>query len=998
MFRNRLLYLIFSVFSILLFLAAVGSLHTVQGQSAVHQAKKDTISADADSIHRKKVAASEAAGYPNSAMYLTDKGALSEVNMDAVSNLPYLGINQMLVGRATGIDVRTPSAEPAKRNSLFIRGTASLLLSQKDLLNSQPLYIVDGVPLILEHPFAYDIQRFHFNRLGTETDLLSFINVNDIQSIKVLKDFAATAKYGPSAANGVVSITTKSPVVGKMKVTVNAYVQALLHPEVKVVNAEWERDFRFPFYSKYAGIKEYGNYPVYLSDSASVNYYGPANWDELYYSNGFGDGLQASASGGNELASFRFSLGQLSQDGVADKTGMNRYNVSFGINIIPFNNFRVTTFVQAATLKRKRNHSLKSIMGDEDYIFNLENPPSPNKASFRKFYKDLEGSIDNNKNNSVRLLANIQYDFFRHFTVNARLGIDYNQNFRQLFIPSSLSDGNNFISDFDGINRMLVLDNSINYANTFSEKHHLSVSVGQYDQWSKWRYDFGKAYKGYNDYIKIYAPGTISNHQGTSNDFRLTFNYKDYTSANLASFYANIDYDFFNKYFLSLYLRNDGSSNVSRGHRWMFSPTVAAKWRLSEEAFLKHSDVVTSWDLRASWGKIGKMVMNEYYKGGPFYNVDAGWDGTPNISTYNSYPVLNAPFGTGYVPSGTEWPYVTQTNIGTDVSLFNSRLNLKADVYEKIDHNLLLKVPVTEEYGYTGIVKNGLSVKNYGYEVEIQGTVVDKPEFNWMSSLSLFSNKNKLLALPNGLDQIVIDDHLFKVGQPIDQYWVYVNRGIYNTDAEIPKKPATNEPMDYHGFSLQAGDPNWEDINKDGAITSADKILKGSLSPTVKGGFFNAFHYKNLSFSALFTYAFGREVINQALANRFDFANREGKTAPEAIKDVTFWQIVPGDFASIPRYNPWSKVNPYQSDQTLFLEKASYIKLRSATLSYSFHTKWMEKANIELLRVYVTGNHLWSWTNYSGGDPEAVDYFGYDQGAYNWSFPRSFTLGFNFQF
>ncbi len=997
--NDMLLHFLFKGFLVFLLGTVTVFINEVNAQQVLYKSHQDSTNIDSSGqLQPKGVVLKAQTGYPNSALFKKEKGAISKVNMDIVQNLPYLDINQMLVGRVTGTDVRTPTAEPAKRNSLFIRGTSSFLLDEKDVMNAQPLYVVDGVPLILDHPFAYDIQRFKFNRLGTESNLLSFINVNDIASIKVLKDFAAIAKYGPSAANGVVSITTKSPVVGKMKVSVNSYLETLIHPEIKPVNARWERSFRMPFYDKYAGTEQYGNFPVYLSDSASMNYFGPANWDRLYYKNGFGDGIQASASGGNKLAAFRFSIGQLSQDGVADKTGMNRYNVSFGINIIPFHNFKATTYVEAATMKRERNHSLQSRIGDEDYIFNLTNPPAPNKLSLKKYYHDLKDGIDKNKNNSIRVLANLQYDFFDHFTINSRFGIDYKQNFRQLFIPSDLSEGNNFVSDFDGLNRLLVLDNSMNYENLINNKHHLSVAVGEYQQWMKWRYGFSKAYKGYNDYIKIYAPATGGSNAGASNDFRLTFNYKDYTHANLASFYAHVDYDFVGKYFLSLYLREDGSSNVSAENRWLFSPTVSAKWKLSKEDFMKESSVIDDWDLRASWGRIGRMVMNEFYKGGPLYNVDAGWNGNPNISTYNSYPVLNGSFGTGFIVSGTEWPFVTQTDVGTDISLFKQRLHMKLDVYSKVDHNRMLSIPVSEEYGYTGVIKNGVDVKNEGYEVELSGSIVDKNNFNWTSGLRIYGNQNKLLALPNGLDQIIINNRLFKVGQPIDKYWVYINDGIYDSEADIPTNPSTNAPMDYHGFPMHAGDPKWEDVNGDHSIDNNDKVLEGSPNPKVRGGFFNAFHYRGFSLSALFSYAFGRKIINQALANRFDFANREGKRSAESIKDVTFWQIVPGDYSNIPRYNPWSIVNPYQPNQTLFLEKADYIKLRSVTLSYDFHGKWMQKANIDLLRVYVTGNHLWTWTNYQGGDPRAIDYFGYDQGAYNWSFPTSFTLGLNFQF
>ena len=182
------------------------------GQGVLFKSK-DTTSVNADSIAFSKVISThrDTAGYlPNNELFLkrSMNGAVSSADVSEVKKLPYTSIDQMLIGRVTGVDVRTPTAEPGKRNSVFIRGTSSLLLGNRDLFYAQPTYVVDGVPLILDHAFAYDIQRFDFNRLGTETNLLSFLDINDIESIEVLKDFAASAKYGPNAANGVINIVT----------------------------------------------------------------------------------------------------------------------------------------------------------------------------------------------------------------------------------------------------------------------------------------------------------------------------------------------------------------------------------------------------------------------------------------------------------------------------------------------------------------------------------------------------------------------------------------------------------------------------------------------------------------------------------------------------------------------------------------------------------------------------------------------------------------------
>lgn len=995
-------YAFFRKSMLLLTVLLTGLVMAASGQESLYH-NKDSAAAQIDSakwFRNYPLQARDTTGYfPNSELYLHNSGAVSGVGMKDTRELPYNSINQMLIGRATGVDVRIPTSEPGKRSSVFIRGTSSLLLQNSDLFYAQPTYVVDGIPLILDHPFAYDVETFGVNRLGTEMDLLSFLNVNDIESIEVLKDFDASAKYGPLAANGVISITTKGPRTGKMRVSVNSWIGLSLRPRVDAINGTWERNFRMPFYEKYANADQWRSFPAYLADSTQSRYFGPANWDDIFYRNGLGDGIQADVSGGSRLANFRFSIGQQSQQGVADRTGMQRYGLNFGINIMPVPNLLITTYAFGAAEIRHPNNFIRDRIDNEDYILNLENPPSPNKTYLQQYYDYLSQGIDKNRNNSARILANAQYSFAQHFSLNSRFGIDYGQNFKSLFIPTTVADGNNFVSDFDGLNKSLVLDNSLRYENTFAEKHHFDFTVGEYDQWEKWRYDYGKAYKGNSDYIKTYTPGDATHNSGNTYNFRLTANYKDFTGSNLASFYGNIGYDYLGKYFFSLYLREDGSSNVPAANRWLFSPTLSAAWNITKEDFMQNSlPWVSNLKLRASWGRVGRLLMDEFYKGGPVYNVDAGWDGNPNPSTYNGFPELNAAFGLGYISPNIQWPYVEQTNIGVDFGLFHDRLKATVDAYSKVDHNLLLKVPTQEEQGYTGIVENGMDVQNYGVEFSVNADVVRQHDFSWSAGLSIYTNQNKLLKLPGGLTDITMGNRRFLVGKPIDRYWVLINQGIYNSDAEIPVNPATGQRMSYQGIPLRAGDPKWKDLSGDYVIDDKDRVMRGRLSPAEAGGFTNTLRYKSLELTFLFNYAFGRKVIDQTLADRFDFANREGVDALSGVKEVNFWQILPGNYQSIPRYNPWSDVNPYQANQTLFLYDASYVKLRSVTLTYDFHGKKLEKAGINMLRVYATGNNLLTLTRYPGGDPEAIDYFGYDQGYYNWAFPVSFTLGFNLQF
>ncbi len=612
-------------------------------QKKVFNKADSSKSASSDATERLKqlpVSVLDTAGYiRNTDMMLRNRGAISSPDLDQARKLPYFGVNALLSGRVAGVDVRTPTAEPGKRNALFIRGASGLLLKNGDIFAAQPLYVIDGMPIQYDHAFAYDIQRFDFNRIGSEIDPLSYIDPNDIRSIEVLKDAAATAKYGPAASAGVIQISTKGPRTGELRVEVDGYAGMSLKPSLKVINGRWERDFRLPFYDKYATAEQYRSFPAYLADSTNAQYYGAADWDEAYYRNGWMTGLHAGVSGGSRLASFRFGVGQASQK-AQDNTMARRYNVHFGINISPVKRLDWSTYLSAAMVNRERNQSLRDRMGDQDYILNLDRPPSPNKSLLEAYYGYLENGIDRNRNNNVRALNNLTYTFTPYLKFNSRFSIDYSQNFRDLFVPSTVSDGNNFASNFDGLQTRMTFDNSLEFSRYFGKKHQLTITAGQFNQWDRWRYMYGKGYRGKSDYIKIYDPSEAGNPDNGSHNLRLTANFKDRIRAALASFYGNFAYDYDGKYSVMVYLRQDGSSNVQEDNRWKLFPTVAASWNVKNENFLKTSRTFSTLRLRGSAGRIGKVFSLDYYKDGPVYNVEIGWEGTPNLSTYNAFPYL----------------------------------------------------------------------------------------------------------------------------------------------------------------------------------------------------------------------------------------------------------------------------------------------------------------------------------------------------------------------
>lgn len=305
---------------------------------------------------------------------------------------------------------------------------------------------------------------------------------------------------------------------------------------------------------------------------------------------------------------------------------------------------------------------------------------------------------------------------------------------------------------------------------------------------------------------------------------------------------------------------------------------------------------------------------------------------------------------------------------------------------------MLLKVPAMTESGYTGVLMNGMDINNYGGELGVEASIINGKNFGWSTTLNASANKTKLLKLPGGRTEVLLGNRRFLVGKPVDKYWLLINDGIYQTDADVPAGRT------YQGLPMKGGDPNWRDTNGDNTIDDNDRVITGTHNPAVQGGWANNLRYQNFELNMLFSYAFGGKLLNKALADRFDFVNHEGVDDIEGVKEFAYWTMPKGDVDGMYRYNPWSPVRAYQPEQTLFLEKASYVKLRSLSLTYNFSGAWMAKKGVQQLRVFVTGNNLFTITNYSGGDPEAFDYFGYDQGVYNLPSPKSYTLGFNLQF
>ena len=924
-------------------------------------------------------------------------GVVNKVPMNYVSSQPYISLQQLLKGNAAGVYIQEPSGEPGTEQNIFVRGISSPLLSKRELFDNQAVVFLNGIPLTQDNPFAYEIQQYDFNRVGPATNLLSSINASNIESIEVITDPLTLAKLGPIAANGAIWITTKNAHSGYREISVNTYFGTVTKPVVTPTNAAYENKFRIPFYNKYGTINDRLNYPTYLRDSTNADYYGPSNWTDAYYKNSPVYSVDLSLTGGSDRANFRFFAGATRNAGNADATSLDRYTGSFFINVAPLKWLMVSSMITYNRLDRTRNRNIRDRLAEQRYLPDLTNPLTPNKNLYTSYLGEFDKAIDKNISNVlqgyVALSANL-----KNISYNGRIGFDYNEGTRDAFWPTTLLEKNNFVSNYFGYNQRFILNNSLSYTFNIGSKNYLTLEGGQ-NYWADvYKYDYAYAYNGPNDFIKI----NVVNGDPNAGDylqprgFRVYY-YPSRMQNRLASFYGNVTYSHQDILKLSTLVRRDGSSNMQPDNRWFTSYSAGAEWDIHKH-LLSATNKISSLSLNASWGRIGKLLNDDRFNAGPQYRVDLGWTGEPSIGSYAGIPGLSRPYTSGWVGYGIPWAYSDQLNVGVRLGLLNDRLKIAADVYNKDDKQMLLPVPVAAEWGYTGAYKPGLEVNNRGVDLSVVADIIPASNQNisWTFTANVNFNKNKLKALPGGLDEIIIGTSKLKAGESIDAFWILENNGIYNSDAEVPVNSQTNLPLSYQGVALKAGDPRWADKNGDFIINDKDKSLKGNYLPKVAGGFGSSLAYKAFSVDFQFYFALGRKVLNQYASSHLDFINTEANNNINSVKEITYWEEKM-DLSGYPVYNPWSDVVPYRLEQDLFLDNASFLKLRTLSFGYdlakALSKNGKKKTAFKRAMVYVTGTNLFTITKFKGDDPELASYNGVYSG-YGLPIPRSLILGF----
>lgn len=846
-------------------------------------------------------------------------GAVSTVSNTDIRKIPVVGVDQAIQGQAAGVQVTQNYGSPGAGIQIRIRGIGTIG-------DSDPLYVIDGVPT-KENPNS--------------------LNVSDIESVSILKDASAAAIYGARAANGVVLITTKKGHSGETQVLFNAmYGVQQISNKLDLLSAD-----------EYALIID----ESLINDGLSPVWNKPGlgagtDWQDAIFRNAAFQKYDFSVSSGNESTTYLLGLGYLGQEGIVKYSDFERYNLRFNLNSQISDKFTIGTNINLSRIKQNLidteiNGVVRSAIFQPPTIpvYNEDGTyggPGENEGDAQNPLGMADRSDRSSVNN--KLFGNIFaiYEIIPDLKLKSNVGLNvYSLQTRDFDPTFSEGNANRLINSLNHQNLDYFdvnWENSLEYSKNFA-KHKLSALIGNTMQSSRTSSLIGYR-EGFNNnegYLQYLDAGSV-NDKARGN----------LTEWSLLSYFGRINYDFADKYLLSVNARYDGSSRFGESNRWGLFPSASAGWRISGEDFFK-ADFVDDLKLRASWGQLGNQDIGLYAFSSSlqqiFYPI-----GNPQIPQVGYFPASD------FNPD-VKWETTAQVDFGLDFSAFNYRFYFSVDYYKKntSDMLLILPQPATSGFGSTGFENIG-EIENKGWE--FQAIWKDKAgAFNYSINANVTSSKNEVLRLGQFNDEITTG--LFfdlttrtEVGHSIREFYGYVTDGIFQNQAEI----------DAHALQAGAvpGDVKFKDLNKDMVIDSKDRTFIGNPYPDLFYGLTLGLSYKNFDLAIFFQGQYGNDIYN---ATKFWLTN-SGYNYNKGFAILDRW-TGEGTSDSEPRLTTIdANQNARGSDR--YIEDGSYVRLKNLQLGYNLPSQFAGKIGLKGARVFVTGTNLLTLTKYTGYDPE----------------------------
>lgn len=880
-------------------------------------------------------------------------GSVSSINTKELKSLPVPDIGQAMQGRAAGVQVLS-SGSPGSNVSFRIRGTGTIN-------NSDPLLVIDGVP----------------------TDVpLNTLSPDDIASIEVLKDASASAIYGARGANGVIIITTKKgsslrnnlefkAFYGQQEATnmielLDASQFASLHNEIMLNNGQPQN----PAYANPVALGKGTDWLGALFNKASIQSY------SLAY------------SGGGPKSTYYVSGTMLDQKGIVLNTSYRRYTMQFNSDSRVFDWLKFGNNLTLNTdIKKSGDYNIRNTMAalPTQPIYNTDGSYS-GPVGQASWYGDSRNPIGTatlteNKTNGYNILGNLyaELSITKNLKFRSTGGIQASFWNERTWAPAynwqPIPQPNSYL--FQSSNKAITLlwDNYLTYNKIFNQKHNVTLLAGSSAQNNRFDYMNGSVQNFASNSTQQLANGTS---QQTING-----NASEWA---LLSLLARANYSYDNKYLFTATIRRDGSSRFGANNRWGWFPSASAAWRISEESFMKGISWLNDLKIRAGYGITGNQNIGNYSFASVLQTVQYNFNGQ-TVSAVVPLAIPNP---------NVRWEGVEQANIGIDASIFKDRIKITADAYLKNTNDMLVPMSVPISTGYSDIAVpsiNAGKVQNKGFEITITSQNTKGP-LEWTTNFNFSYNKNQVVSLNDSVPlyggSIGLNQNLTiqKAGLPVSAFYGFITNGIFQSQAEVDKY-AVQVPGNDPYNRTSAGDIKFRDLNNDGRIDDNDRTYIGNPSPRFIFAMNNTFAYKGIDLSIFIQGVQGNEIFN---ANRI---YQEGMAVAQNQTKAVLNRWSPTyTNTTIPRavFNDPNK-NTRVSDR--FIEDGSYLKIKAVTLGYNLPAKIIAKAKLQTARIYLSAQNLFTFTNYSGFDPE-VGVGGIDLNVY--PVTRTISAGINLIF
>lgn len=936
-------------------------------------------------------------------------GSVGQVKVGDIKKAPVPSFEDALGGRVAGVQVGAVDGQPGSSNLITIRGGNSITQS------NGPLYVVDGFPL--ENPSN------------------NALNPDDIESIEILKDASATAIYGARGANGVVIITTRKGKAGAPVLSYNAWYG--LQKEIK--RQEVMSPYEFVKYQ--LELNPTGASNLYLGEGRNLDYYKTVegiNWQDHIFRTAPMQSHSISLTGGSDKTRYALSGSLMNQDGIIINSDFKRYQGRFvldqqvnsklkaGLNV---NYSWLRANGQIATSGGENGINASSYLfysawgyrplsgdslGEQSFMDDVFDPDITSTTDFR-INPIASAKHAYNVAFTNALLANsyLEYKILKNLTLRVTGGITRNSVRREVFYSSKTAAGNprtNY-GQTNGVSGSInnnvftswLNENTLTWNHRINKNNHINVVGGFTLQRIKTLVDGFTANKVPNE-----ALGISGLDEGTP-----IVNVSSESESAQASFLGRVNYTWRSKYLFTVSFRADGSSKFAEGNRWGYFPSGAIAWRIHDEKFMKKFDFISEAKLRLTYGVTGNNRVADF----AYLSVlrqtgftNGSGNSTPGYYFHNSHIPGSAPVEVGN--PDLKWERTEQTDVGLDLGFLKNRINLTVDYYYKKTSDLLLLANLAASTGYLNGYKNIGKVSNQGFEFTLNTFNIETKDFSWSTNFNIAFNKNKILEL--NFDQPSITTrvqgwndnynnglpYLAKPGMPVALFYGFLFDGLYqyedfnllpNGTYEL-KPNVPNNGLDRG--AIKPGYIKYVDINGDGQVDANDQAVIGNPMPIHTGGLTNNFRYRNFDLSIFFQWSYGNDVLN---ANRLVFEGFEARQNLNMFKSFeNRWtpENTNTDMPSAGLTTP----NVYSSR---IIEDGSYLRLKTVSLGYSLPAALLKRIKFQSIRVYAAAQNLYTWTNYSGVDPEVSVRNSPLTPNFDWSaYPkaRTLTLGLNVTF